>query len=279
MKDRPKSIQLWVRGSGIGEEKKSCECKSWYFILHVDCLKMLHKQNVLDTDIHRIKNILNHFLSRAFMSLDDFMISRFDACVNFSMRAAKERECFFSLLHFLPDKLRYVKRDKYYATSDCHGNKSRTFLIYDKRAERTTKNQRGKLYERNTIRFELQVKNRRVKYDLSKGISRSADIWMNPTREKQLLLEFNKILPPADFWSLNKAIEIVHYSSFKPSMQEKLIDYLRCVAASGKMNVDTSRCEKTLSAYRRHLVSLNVNPITIAEKWGLEYLQNPMAHY
>jgi len=280
-----KKMKARLKAYGKTESITLCQMlnkkdNTWYFKLNVDCLKMLEKQNTEKADYPKIIETIDEFLAGWGMSLHDFKVHRFDACVNFTIADRNEMDCLFSLLHFLPEKLHHVQREKPYPTSEYHKNKSRAYLIYDKEAERSNKGEEIMLHEEDIIRFEVHLKKDAVNYyKFRKGKSRSLDSWANPEWERELLLAFNKILPPADFWSFEKAVEIVHSSSFKPSLQKKLIAYLEDIAAKGTMDVSTGKCGKTVATYRKHLVSLNVNPITIAPKWGIEYLKNQMAHF
>ncbi len=264
------TLSLWLN-------KKDNTC---FFKLNVDCLKLLKKQNIEKADYPTIIETIDKFLAGWHLRLEDFNVHRFDACVNFNIADANEMDCFFSLLRFLPDTLYHVHRERRFETSDCHKNKSRTFLIYGKEAERLAKNKPIMPYEKDVIRFEVQLKKDAVSYyRYKRGKSRSLDSWANPDWERARLLEFNKILPPADFWSFEKAVERIHNSSFKPSLQKKLIAYLGQIAAKGSLDVSIGKSGKTTATYKKHLVSLNINPITIDPAWGIDYLKNPMAHY
>jgi len=77
---------------------------------------------------------------------------------------------------------------------------------------------------------------------------------------------------------LEKAIEIINSSEYKPTMKAKLIDYIVEVSKAKRMYKMSPNHpnSQTLKRYVDRLVAINVNPVTIDKKWGFEHIETPM---
>ena len=292
--------QLAIIGSKddpIYVTKKLCDYKrqlrdtqqsEWsYFIVTVDCLAILQKVNVeTKADIEEIKDEVNKYLFSTGTSVDDYKVCRVDYCHNIVIDDDKQRQCLFELLNkmridtnYLRPPTNQAKMTTDYPMGVLRYNSCRSFQYYDKNSERINNGAIIMPYEKNVLREEYQMMCYSIMYQRKRlKLPDTFDFWLDLDTENYFLVEARKILPKADFWSLDKAIEIINSSDYKPTMKAKLIDYIVEVSKAKRMYKMSPNHpnSQTLKRYVDRLVAINVNPVTIDKKWGFEHIETPM---
>lgn len=258
-----------------------------YFIVQVDCLALLQKRNVKSkTEIQKIKDTVNRFLLPAGTCVDDYKVIRVDYCRNTYIPNSKIRKCMFELLNKMPANTNYLRQGKdyigknvEYPMGSLRKNKSRALQIYDKSSHRRNYGEKEAQYERYVIREELQMKPEGLKYRRkADGVSDTFDYWINLDTEKRYLKLARKIFPKADFWSYDKAVDIINSSDYKPTMKAKLITYITEICRVESMDEvpPSLGSEQTIKGYIKRLEAINVNPVTIPNAKGIDKIRNPM---
>lgn len=258
------------------ERYKAKDKRFAIFILSVDCLKLLHKTNVENSeDIKKIKDRLNKFLSSANMAVDDFHMRRIDYCDNMKYRDENERDCIFELLKKASPKVNYLAKNGY-PNGIRYFNKSRVYMVYDKIKERQKFGKEPKLYENFVIRVEYQMKDRVIKAYKAKGKPDTFDEWMDLDEERKFLKDGRKIFTNAEYCNRTLAEKRISDSGYSPELKHNLIAYIEDVAASDMHTVAKKHSNDTIKRYIKMLVDINVNPVTIDDKWGIERLKSPI---
>lgn len=263
-----------------------------YFTLHVDCLMLLKKINVEDKDILLIKDACNDFLKQAALTIDDFHIVRIDYCTNKRMANKQERDILFQTLHQCATQCNYLSGMSYDHGVYWH-NRSRALQIYDKEVERKEKSESIRSYESDVIRVELQLKSRYIKdaaNKLAKSLGRktknignpyrSLDFWVSVSREKEYLEALEKHIPHGDFYSLERANEIIDLSNNTKSMKKKLKTFLLIIQTNGLDIAAKEHRRNTINKYISILsTEMNICPFTIPESLsrstGIDFIANP----
>lgn len=284
-----------IKGISIGHTpiafKRANQPQGIIFTLTVDCLEIIEKCNVTTVEeIAEIRNEVNRFLQPAQMSVHDLHVTRIDYCYNEVESEYIKRQCIYELFNTMPADTYYLHQGRSldmklveYKTGAHRSNKSRAFLLYDKNAERSQRNSgRMQPWEVNVIREELQLMHEKLKNlgDFDPVYKdRSFDKWMDLDRERDFLLQACKIFPYSDFWSKEKAKELILGSSYSNVIKKRLIEYVELVAEEKSMDKafeKLGRSKRTVKDYIEKLEQLNVNPVTIDKKWHYSYIENPM---
>jgi len=259
-----------------------------YFILQVDCLALLQKRNVLKkVQIQTIKDTVNKFLFPSGTCVDDYKVIRVDYCRNIYLPNTKIRKCLFELLNKMPANTNYLRQEKNYIGENVEypmgslrKNKSRALQIYDKSTERKDKTKEIKPYEKYVIRLEYQMKPEGLKYRRkADGVPDTFDYWINLDTEKRYLKLAGKMFPKAEFWSYDKAVDIINSSDYKPTMKVKLIKYITEISRVESMDEVSPSLgsQQTIKGYIKRLEAINVNPVTIPNAKGIDHIRNPLA--
>ena len=244
-----------------------------YVVFHVDCLKMLHKKNIEQSDIAKIKDIINKYLAPAKLSVDDLLMKRIDFCINLNSYREDEIECLFALLKGASNKISYLSK-KGYKKAIRYTNGSKVYMIYFKPEHRQEYGQKTKLYE-HVIRFEYQIKARHILYYKKKGLPSTYDAWMDTVLEKEFLQQGAKIFVAADYCNRALALNRIESSNYSTIIKNKLINYIDDIATSDIDTVKKRHSPDTNRKYMNILESINVNPILIGNEWGFQLLKSP----
>lgn len=260
------------------------------FTLHIDFLKLLRVVNITTNDeIDEIKKRVNDFLPDD-VDLSFFHIIRIDYCNNFVISSYAERKLLFDTIKKSSTKCNYLKNEKDYDLGVYWKNNSRHFQIYDKNHERSAKpDSHGnplpiEPWEKNVVRKEMQLLRGHIKGKTNKeGVAKDFDTWVNLRREADYLSKSNSFIPKGDFWSLERAIEIVNSTpeivndkkKYTESIKEKLVNLLTITAAGGLDAAKATISRNSIKKYITLLSDLNVNVLTIPpNNKEIDYLEN-----
>ena len=135
-------------------------------------------------------------------------------------------------------------------------------------------------WEVNIIRVEMQVMLEHIKGKKKVGWLADYNSWVNLHREEDYLFKLECFIPKGDFWSLEKATEIVNSKSeYTPLMKGRLVEFLELTSEKGLDAAKKSKSQNTSKKYIDLLSDLNVNVLTVpSNKNGIDYLANPFSY-
>ena len=194
----------------------------------------------------------------------------------------KVRQTLFDALQKCPTKAIYTVRGVNYATSIYSRSKSKVVNVYDKTAEREAKYRSTgsrmalpQSYEQDIVRMELQVKTEHLKYMARRGFARTVTNWINVDTEARYLEKLYGMFPKGDFFTLEQAESLIVSSKYSKTIKNNLIKFIRIIV---KSNMDVAKTTLSYNTYRRYLNllgDLGINPITIPDDCGLQYIKSP----
>lgn len=209
-------------------------------------------------------------------------VSRVDYCYNCRIEDEKIRQTLFDALQKCPTKAIYTVRGVNYATSIYSRSKSKVVNVYDKTAEREAKYRSTgsrmalpQSYEQDIVRMELQVKSEHLKYMARRGFARTVTNWINVDTEARYLEKLYGMFPKGDFFTLEQAESLIVSSKYSKTIKNNLIKFIRIIV---KSNMDVAKTTLSYNTYRRYLNllgDLGINPITIPDDCGLQYIKSP----
>lgn len=250
--------------------------------IKVDALKYFQVENTTAKHIQTLLCHLDKLLSYGGFTLADMTVSRVDYCYNYRIKDAKVRQILFSLLQKCPTKAIYTMRGVKYETSIYSRSKSKVVNVYDKTAEREAKYRSTgsrmalpQSYEQDIVRMELQVKTEHLKYMARCGVARAVTNWINADTETRYLEKLYGMFPRGDFYTLEQAEALISSSKHSKTMKTHLIKFLRIIA---KDDMDTAKTQFSYNTYQRYLnllSDLGVNPITIPDNCGIQFIKSP----
>lgn len=253
--------------------------------IYVDFIELLGRPNIIPEDcdeiLYRVRKIVQNILD-----VDDFelVLSRIDFRYDVVIKDKMVRELILLLLKKAPKKVSYMRRiDKYKDTIRFFSN-SRSDNIYDKEKERLVKGKEIKLFEKNVLRFEAQIKNEHIRYKNKKyEVKRSLEEYLAYDVYKTYMTKMViSVVGKGDFYSIEEAEKIINASNLKDKNKRELREFLIYTSRSGSLS-------KTKDVYKRYafdknienLRVLGINPIIIPEKngvrkTGIKFMENPL---
>lgn len=263
----PDGCKIWI--TKIPHTSKPC---LW---IKVNCHTLLHVLNTESEDIQVLTNIVADWLLGADLSLAEMNISRVDYDRNFCLPQII-RNALIDTLQQLRVNMHHMAR-RPYNNSIYYMSKSRHVQAYDKPLERNAKNCGIKSWEMDVLRIEMQCCARHIDYMRRyHGVPRTWDTWITMDMQQRYYDQAVAMIPPGDFYSLAKAMEIVEQSNLSRCKRRKLTQDLQLVSTAG-MDAMKERY-KSVNTYKDHLADfakLSVNPLTIPAQHGIEHIANP----
>lgn len=275
-----RKIDLSVYEDIDGETILFYENKMWIAFLTIDFIELLNeKTDITESDIPEIKRKIESFLTRILGSISsDLILTRIDYRFDVVIEDKRTRELLIKLYKKCVNKKFFMLKSTKYKTSICYNSGSRRNNIYDKLAEREANKIAPKDYETNVMRYEAQLLKRHVKYNEKKaGIERMLENYIS----KEMYNKYMKkmivdVFYPGDYWSINKAREIIQASSIKDKDKEGLIGILKNTSKQGISGSKALLTEHYYKKYLKLLEELNINPILIPKHENIHFLRNPM---
>lgn len=244
----------------------------------VDFIKLLGSPNINDYHYPICEKILNDYLSRLNISINDLTLIRLDYRMDFLIANNFERRVLFNCFSKALDTYRLRIKNCAFNSSIYFSNKSIQTIVYDKEKERIDNNCVIQDYEKNVLRFEVRLLNKHLNSNKTKyKIEKTLKNYFSITKQKEYFQKY--ILPvffDGDFYSFFKAKEIIADSHLKERDKNFLINFLDTVTYKG-----LTYCKTTLSQYKyskalKLLNELNINPLTITIK-NIIKLKNPFS--
>lgn len=250
----------------------------YQLLIHIDCLKIVQKGNIEQSDIPIIKQTVEDFLIGSSLSLDEFSVARIDYCYN-AVVTDEERKWLLPELQKLPRRRDYQERVHDYKTSVYYQSKSRVTQFYDKEAERLHKGKRCEDYEISVLRLESQIKHEHIKYKKRRKkdyIPNRWDNWVNWDMQRTYLMRsLNNVIYTGDYHTLDSASAIIKQNIPRPSKQNNLIEFLQEIHELGWDKASVKRCYNTNRCYAKELTEMNINPILLPNNSPFQVIKNP----
>lgn len=160
-------------------------------------------------------------------------------------------------------------------------NKSITINFYNKFDERKNKKKFDEMEDaKNILRLEIQcnqpkinnIKNKN-KWDYNILLN-----YLDPQIAHETLYKYyKKIIGEGDYYKLTDAIKIINNSKFRTDKKENLVEILKLI--NKKRSVTRAREEFKnnikFNQYLKDIRGLNINVVTIPERWNVRFLPNP----
>lgn len=251
--------------------------------MKIDFIKLLRKPMILESDLALVNMKINDYITSMTIHEKDLVLKRFDFRLD-ALLPEKDHEFLFQLYEKALSKFRALSRIEKYIDSLYYKTKSQNHSmalnIYSKPLERAKKGEEIMAYEKDVIRYEVQLRNRHLNYQKSKGRDKSIEAYLDQEIFLSYILRFIKsICYFSDFHDINNARKLIQRSVNSKKEQEKLLKFL--ITAS-RGSLDTVRNKYSNYQYKiilGKLESLNINPILIPRNLGIPYFRNPLSDF
>ena len=260
-------------------------CKAWITSLKkinshicwikVQCHEIIGLQTANSLAIERLRTVVAGWISCAGLHLADFTLKRIDYDYNFYLPVETAEVLIETMQHLSPQILRMIKWND--PDSVYYANKSRHAQIYRKDRERKEKGRKVKEEEIGLCRQEIQCHPARIKYMRHQyGLLCDWDNWVSAEMEATYLTSAEPIFQLGDFYSLDRAVDLIQASDFTPCYKQRLQDALTTVEHGTMDDLKAKYSRNTLKKYMEKLKELNICPLPIPEnKYDIDYIENP----
>lgn len=269
----------------------------WKLSMFVDAVKLLGKSNLIEADYPDLERQIKMILFQLFMhsdAYDDHILQRIDYRFDVLINDHTIRQL---LLDLYKKTVRAYKRkgkvlgykDKVtgeyveYKTTVDHKNKSIKSTVYLKNEERKAKGEEPESYERDIVRFEVQVKEDHMYYQEKVG-RRSRKLWKYMKNDLYREYFDEHIFPifyTGNFYKIDEARNIIYASSISSPHKRKLVDFLKKVSSHDVTTPLKTMSKKTLDSRLTMLQKLDINPIPIPKHYpnAPSTLTNPLNNF
>ena len=269
----PDGCKAWIR-SLKGTRSHIC----WF---KIQCHEFIGYSTATERDIAYLRSVVDEWLARAGLFLDDFTLGRIDYDYNFYMSPNEFRVLITTMQQLSKRIMRMNKWRSEQKSTVYYLSKSRHAQLYRKDLERMAKDLPVREVEINLCRQEVQCHAARIKYMKREyGLVRDWENWVTPEMEAEYLTTAEPVFLSGDFYSMDGAVDIIQASGLTPCHKKRLTDML-AVIQSGTMDALKGYASRnTILKYLTMLKDLNVNPLTIKTNFennpcGITYIANP----
>lgn len=163
-------------------------------------------------------------------------------------------------------------------------SKSVAINFYDKQAERiyNMKRQEDINNSKNILRFEIQCNKGKTDYINYTHEFKGKELYnyTEPSLSKEMIINYYlKTIGKGDFYKLDAAIKKVNScEKYSARCKNNLIDILKLInkcRSVWKARQQYSKTKETFNKGIKLIRKLGINPITIPERWSIDYLVNP----
>ncbi len=269
----PDGCNAWIR-SLKGTGSHIC----WF---KIQCHEQIGYSVATEQDIAYLRSVVDEWLARAGLLLDDFTLGRIDYDYNFYMLPSEFR-VLIATMQQLSKRIMWMnkwclesKPTVYYLS------KSRHAQFYRKDLERMAKGLPVRDVEINLCRQEVQCHTARIKYMKREyGLVRDWENWVTPQMETEYLTTAEPVFLSGDFYVMDGAIDIIQTSGLTPCHKKRLIEMLAIIQTGTMDALKDYASRNTIKKYLAMLKDLNVNPLTIktdfeSNPFGITYIANP----
>ncbi len=253
-------------------------------------IKLVNKDKlevIKEEDLELVYKGFKEVKNRIFIglpSLEYWNINRVDYAVNIFMEHVKEyiklfqradKPSIFNELYSTEAHRRKQLDGSFYLY-----NKSTIINFYDKENELMKKNFNTD-GAKNLLRFEVQcnkLKTNNIKYKKGFETSHVKNYLKMDLSEEYIKHYYNKTIGSGDYYKLSRAIEMINDSNYTEKMKKRLIEVLKGVnlhRSIWKAREKSVYSKNSFNKYLKMIRALNINPVTIPNKWKIDYLKNP----
>lgn len=158
-------------------------------------------------------------------------------------------------------------------------NKSTTINFYDKENEMLKKNFNTD-GAKSLLRLEVQCKKSKtnnIKYKNEFKTSYVKNYLKKDLSKEYINYYYNKTIGSGAYYKLSKAIQIIKESSYTDIIKKRLIEVLQEVNLHRSIWRARERSKYSKNSFNKYLKMiriLNINPVTIPNKWKIDYLES-----
>lgn len=263
-----KQIEIFLNPRRLIDKNKRIE------ITYEEDLKAIQEE--FDKIINKISDKLPKFLG--------WTIQRVDYCVNIKTEYVRD---YINLFQRADRPSKYFK-ELYDDKKHRRGQKEGSFYLssngvninfYDKNNERLNNNILDK-DSINILRLEIQCKKSKTDNIKSRRQFATKNLYYffkEDLSRETISYYYKRTVGSGDYYKLNNAIKMIKSSDNSIDMQNKMITILREV--NKKRSVFIARQESiynrnNFNKYLKKIRELNINPVTIPERWQIDKLEN-----
>ncbi|WP_419893160.1 hypothetical protein [Oceanobacillus kimchii] len=269
----------------------------WKLSMFIDVIELLNKPNITETDYPEVENSIRRILINLFLhssAYNDHVLQRidyrYDVCINNQLIRQLLLDIYKKTTRMYKRQnkiLGYIdketKKYKSYKTTVDHTSGSLKSTVYLKNEERIAKGEVPKYYEKDIIRFEIQLKEDHMYYQERKG-QRSRKLWeymKDDLYKKYYDARIFSIFFKGDFHKIGHARKIINDSTLSSSYKRKLVDFLKKVSSYDVSTPLKNMSKKTLNSRLEMLQNLGINPILIPKNYSNapSMIINPLSNF
>lgn len=229
--------------------------------------------------IEKLKSIIEEVINLTTYELN---LCRIDYFVDLKLSSEEEVKEVFALLQKHSTKYKYMKQKEVYKTSIHLITKSGSYNInfYDKYKQLQDKEGINDPKFKNVVRFELQVKNRKLKrLEKENNIQRDIkDYFSKSLMEDIYFRTLEDYFYKGDYVTLLKGIDIIKKSNYSQTVKLNLIKFLKTVNLIGisyvKRRNGRGISHNTFNNYINSLNKLGINPICLSDNSKFNKIEN-----
>jgi len=255
-----------------------------YTTLKIDFIKLLDKPNISSGDLNEIYSKIYEVLDEISLYQDKpLTLKRFDYRLDVFIEDKNNIDIILKLYKkSLSNFYRLCKSTTYdnlYYKSTSK-TKSMSLNIYAKEKERFAKGREPTLYEKNIIRYEIQLRNKHLNYKKTLGYNKDLDTYLD---EHLFLYYLEKYIIQicylGDFYNINEARKIINKNISKESERVKLVNFLISISRSSMDTVKNNYSHSTYKKMISKLEELNIHPILIPKNLNIKFIKNPLSRF
>ena len=220
--------------------------------------------------VTKLREIISKVIKNNIDKLD-FELTRIDYKVDIPM-SLEEIKLFEKLKDKHSKRYKYMTQKKEYETSTHLNNK---YGKYNLNSYYKFKKDSDIKYF-NSWRIEVQTKKASMRKNLlNYGIKRNLkNYWCKSAFDENFLIFLKNYYYIGDYYTLNKAREMIRKSSYSKTIQNNLCKFITSISRYG---IDYARNKYNYSVFNKYISILNeikVNPVTIDNDSELTYMEN-----
>ncbi|MCB2298887.1 hypothetical protein [Clostridium tagluense] len=261
-----------------------------YTGMKIDFIKLLNKPNLGSSDLNEIYKKIYTVLEPMCRDSKFPILKRWDFRLDVKFNDTYEKDLIYKLYDKTTTKLYGLNRTKFINDSICNNNynyyyktnainSSITLNLYDKQNERFDKEIEPKAYEKNVIRYEVQLRKRHIDYNnYKKAYKREIDSYLD---EDLFMFYMEKYIKPivyfSDYYDIYSAKKIINAGVTRKDERKKLINFLTLVSRN---NIDKAKEIYTTHVFK-HCINvldkLGINPVLIPKHYNIKKIVNPLS--
>lgn len=252
--------------------------------IKIDFIKLLNSTNILPNDIEKINYKIYAIIFSISNYSKDFVLKRFDFRLDIKFKNQKEIDFLFNLYKKTRSNLYTLKKNSMYGDTLYYKSQSQysslRLNIYKKESQLANKKRIVEDFEKNIVRYEVQLCNRHLNYKKSCGFDKEIDTYL---KSDVMQYYFNRYIKPVifsgNYYCINEAKIIIKEKVESKLQQEKIIAFIITISRG---SIDT--VIKKYSGYEYNklikiLEDLDINPILIPKNKNVKYFPNPLNNF